>query len=119
MSKKLHGSDSSDPGKTDLYGGIILVVATIVALIVANSPLGSRYFALLQTIGEVRVGSLALRKTIEHWINDGLMAIFSAHRAGNQARGDAGRIGRNSKRYFADPRGNWRLYNTGCDVFGG
>jgi NhaA family Na+:H+ antiporter len=66
-----HGSDN-----TDLYGGIALGVATIAALIVANSPLGPQYQALLQTTGEVRIGSIGLSKNLEHWINDGLMAIF-------------------------------------------
>ena len=66
-----HGSDSAD-----LYGGIVLGVATIAALIVANSPLGHQYEALLQTTGEVRIGSIGLSKSLEHWINDGLMAIF-------------------------------------------
>ena len=66
-----HGSDNAD-----LYGGIVLGVATIAALIVANSPLGHQYEALLQTTGEVRIGSIGLSKSLEHWINDGLMAIF-------------------------------------------
>jgi Na+:H+ antiporter, NhaA family len=66
-----HGSDNAD-----LYGGIVLGVATIAALIVANSPLGHQYEALLQATGEVRIGSIGLSKSLEHWINDGLMAIF-------------------------------------------
>jgi NhaA family Na+:H+ antiporter len=62
--------------KTDLYGGVALGAATLVALILANSPLASQYDALLQATGEIRIGSLALSKTLDHWINDGLMAIF-------------------------------------------
>lgn len=65
-----------DGGKIDLYGGIALVLATIAALIVANSPFAAHYSALLQTKAEFRVGSFGLSKTLEHWINDGLMAIF-------------------------------------------
>ena len=61
---------------TDLYGGIVLGVATIAALVVANSPLGHQYEALLHSTGEVRIGSIGLAKSLEHWINDGLMAIF-------------------------------------------
>ena len=68
-----HGSDN-----TDLYGGIVLAVATIAALVVANSPLGPQYEALLQTTGEVRIGPMGLNKNLEHWINDGLMAVFCA-----------------------------------------
>jgi Na+:H+ antiporter, NhaA family len=67
---------ASHDNKTDLYGGFVLGVATLVALILANSPLASQYEALLQTTGEIRIGTLALSKTLEHWINDGLMAVF-------------------------------------------
>ena len=61
---------------TDLHGGIVLGVAAAAALLVANSPLGPAYQALLHTSGEVRIGSIGLSKTLEHWINDGLMAVF-------------------------------------------
>jgi Na+:H+ antiporter, NhaA family len=57
-------------------GGVVLGIATLAALIVANSALGPQYRAFLEATGEVRVGSLGLSKDIEHWINDGLMAIF-------------------------------------------
>jgi NhaA family Na+:H+ antiporter len=67
---------ASHDNKIDLYGGFVLGVATLAALIVANSPLASQYEALLQATGEIRIGTLALSKTLEHWINDGLMAIF-------------------------------------------
>jgi Na+:H+ antiporter, NhaA family len=67
---------ASHDSKTDLYGGFALGVATLVALILANSPLATQYQALLQTTGEIRIGSFALSKSLEHWINDGLMAVF-------------------------------------------
>lgn len=67
---------ASQDSKADLYGGVALGAATLVALILANSPVASQYEALLQATGEVRIGSLALSKSVEHWINDGLMAIF-------------------------------------------
>jgi len=49
-------------------GGIVLMVAAAAALIVANSPLSSTYFAALHTY----VGGLS----VQHWINDALMALF-------------------------------------------
>jgi len=49
-------------------GGIILMVAAALALIVANSPLAAAYFAVLHAY----LGPLS----ISHWINDGLMAVF-------------------------------------------
>jgi NhaA family Na+:H+ antiporter len=67
---------SSQTDNEGLYGGIVLGLAAIAALIVANSPLGPHYETLLRTSGEVRIGSIGLSKTVDHWINDGLMAIF-------------------------------------------
>jgi NhaA family Na+:H+ antiporter len=49
-------------------GGIVLLVAALLALIVANSPLASLYFSALH----VHLVGLS----IAHWINDGLMALF-------------------------------------------
>jgi Na+:H+ antiporter, NhaA family len=65
-----------DSDRSDFYGGIALALATLAALIVENSPLGPSYNALLATTGEIRIGSLSLAKSVEHWVNDGLMAIF-------------------------------------------
>ena len=65
-----------DTDNSDLYGGIALAIAALAALVVANSPIGGLYEALLETTAEIRVGSLGLAKSIEHWVNDGLMAIF-------------------------------------------
>jgi Na+:H+ antiporter, NhaA family len=69
-------TDSHGTEKSDLYGGIALGIAAIAALIVANSPLGEHYQALLETTAEVRIGSIGLAKSLDHWVNDGLMAIF-------------------------------------------
>jgi NhaA family Na+:H+ antiporter len=65
----------SDPS-SDLYGGITLGAAALAALVVANSPLGPSYQALLHVYGEIRIGSFGLAQSLVHWINDGLMAIF-------------------------------------------
>jgi NhaA family Na+:H+ antiporter len=62
--------------KADLFGGIALGIATIAALLIVNSALGPQYNALLHATGEIRIGSIGLSKSLEHWINDGLMAIF-------------------------------------------
>jgi NhaA family Na+:H+ antiporter len=72
----LHSPMTEDDGETGLLGGIALGVATLAALIVANSPLGPHYVALLDTTAEIRIGSIGLTKDLDHWINDGLMAIF-------------------------------------------
>ena len=54
--------------RTEAAGGIVLMLAAIAAMGVANSPLAPGYFKLLQ----LHVGPLSLL----HWINDALMALF-------------------------------------------
>ena len=48
--------------------GIVLIVCTVVSLLIANSPIGTNYLSLWK----MYIGGLS----VEHWINDGLMAIF-------------------------------------------
>src|SRR6202051_296378 len=62
--------------QADLCGGIALGTAALAALLSANSALGPQYDALVHTTAEVRIGSIGLSQSVEHWINDGLMAIF-------------------------------------------
>ena len=57
-------------------GGVLLLVAAVVAMVVANSPLAGAYGALLDTTVAVQVGGLAINKPLLLWINDGLMAVF-------------------------------------------
>lgn len=49
---------------------------TIIALILANTPLTDAYMHFFHTQIEISVGSWSLSHSIHHWINDGLMAIF-------------------------------------------
>ncbi len=56
--------------------GLILMGMTIVALIVANSPLYEVYQHIIHTTIEFDIGSLQIKNSLHHWINDGLMAIF-------------------------------------------
>ena len=62
--------------RSDSTGGILLIVATLLALLFANSPLSGFYEGFLHIPMEIRIGSLHLDKTLHHWINDGLMVIF-------------------------------------------
>ena len=57
-------------------GGILLIIATAVALVWANSHWGDSYAALWHTKLTVGVGDFSISKDLTHWINDGLMAIF-------------------------------------------
>ena len=57
-------------------GALMLLSATILALLWANSPWGEVYRDLLSTMVVVDVGGLGLSKPLLLWINDGLMGIF-------------------------------------------
>jgi NhaA family Na+:H+ antiporter len=57
-------------------GGILLLLATIFALLWANSPWSDGYFELWDTYLSVSLGSLSLKESLLHWVNDGLMVIF-------------------------------------------
>ncbi len=59
-----------------LAGAGLLMLATLVALVWANSPWEHSYHALLHTPVGVGWGDTALEKDLHHWINDGLMGIF-------------------------------------------
>lgn len=62
--------------KLESAGGILLLIAAVVALIVANSPLAIFYSELLDTTVAVQIGALSINKPLLLWINDGLMAVF-------------------------------------------
>lgn len=62
--------------KIESSGGIILILATIAALIIANSSLGSEYELFWKQYFTIGTESFNLSKPIILWINDGLMAIF-------------------------------------------
>jgi len=57
-------------------GGILLMIATAVALVFANTGAEGLYQAFLGTPVEIRVGAFMLGKPLILWINDGLMAVF-------------------------------------------
>ena len=57
-------------------GGLILMGATLAALVVANSPLRPGYEALWATPFSVQLGAVGLAKPLILWVNDGLMAVF-------------------------------------------
>lgn len=62
--------------KSEAGAGMLLVLAAAVAMAVANSPLAAAYEHLLEHDLRLGFGPLALTKTVLHWINDGLMAVF-------------------------------------------
>lgn len=62
--------------KLESASGIILMLASVLALICANTPLQTYYALFLDTPVEVRIGTLEIAKPLLLWINDGLMAVF-------------------------------------------
>lgn len=56
--------------------GIMLIIATLLALALSNSFLAPLYDAFLHIPVEVRISDLELKKPLYHWVNDGLMAVF-------------------------------------------
>ena len=65
---------------TEAIGGMLLLAAAIMAMILKNSAYGDNYSAFLETPVAVTIGvmdgALDIKKPLLLWINDGLMAIF-------------------------------------------
>ncbi len=61
---------------TESIGGIVLLVATMMALVWANSPWSAEYHHILETHLHIDVTIFSVDLSVEEWINDGLMALF-------------------------------------------
>ena len=72
---RVHGS-LLDFFRLEAAGGIMLVGASIIALIVANSSLDGLYQNFLSFPVPIGIADFAIKKPLMLWINDGLMAIF-------------------------------------------
>ena len=57
-------------------GGIVLMLAAALAMVMANSPWNDAYVAFREFPLGFTVGDFVLVKDAGHWINDGLMAVF-------------------------------------------
>jgi NhaA family Na+:H+ antiporter len=56
--------------------GLVLFLATIIALTLANTPLVEIYNHFFHLNIDLNVGDWKISHSVHHWINDGLMAIF-------------------------------------------
>jgi NhaA family Na+:H+ antiporter len=57
-------------------GGIVLVVAAVAALVWANGPAADGYAQFWHQTISLGAGPAAITEDLQHWVNDGLMAIF-------------------------------------------
>ena len=62
--------------RTEAGSASLLLAATLIALVWANSPLAGAYEDLWSTELAVTIGSAAIREDLRHWVNDGLMVLF-------------------------------------------
>jgi NhaA family Na+:H+ antiporter len=62
--------------KTEGGGGVVLLVAGVVALVWANSPWQDAYHDLWHHEIGIGPAGWALQDSLQHWINDALMALF-------------------------------------------
>lgn len=56
--------------------GVLLLLATVTALTLANSPLSEPFLRVWETSTGFHLGSLDFSRSLRHWINDGLMTFF-------------------------------------------
>ena len=56
--------------------GLLLLIAAIIALIISNTNFSELYFHTLEQYLFIGINNFGLKLSIQHWINDALMAIF-------------------------------------------
>lgn len=62
--------------ESEKTGGLILVFCTLVSIGVANSAWSGNWLHFWHARLDLSMGSIPLDYSVEHWVNDGLMAIF-------------------------------------------
>ena len=62
--------------KNSSMSGIVLFSAALIALILSNSPWAEPFHHFWEINFSIGFGGHQLSKTLHHWINDGLMAVF-------------------------------------------
>ncbi|REK12507.1 MAG: Na+/H+ antiporter NhaA [Actinobacteria bacterium] len=62
--------------RTESGGAAVLLAATALALLWANSPFADGYVSFWGTELSIGWGDLSITEDLQHWVNDGLMAIF-------------------------------------------
>lgn len=57
-------------------GGILLIIAALIAMLMANTGLSGMYQGFLNMPIQLRISDLNLDKPLLLWVNDGMMAVF-------------------------------------------
>ena len=82
MSQSEQSSGKSNHGffqrflHSEVAGSVVLLACTILALIWANSPAAESYEELTHTYVGISWGDHGFKLSLQHWINDLLMAVF-------------------------------------------
>jgi Na+/H+ antiporter NhaA len=61
---------------TETGGAIVLLAATVLALLWANSPWSDSYESVWTTRLSIRIGGEGISADLRHWVNEGLMTFF-------------------------------------------
>ena len=62
--------------KLEAAGGLVLLIAAVLALIISNSNFDEIYFDILNSHIKIGINDFNLNLSVIHWINDALMAVF-------------------------------------------
>lgn len=62
--------------ESEQASGILLIACTVISIAIANSFFGQRYLDFWHMKVGFEAGGVDLKYSIEHWINDGFMAVF-------------------------------------------
>ena len=69
-------SPLADFFKQESASGKLIVLASLVGLLIANSPWGKSYFEILESTFSFSVSAFSFEMNLIHFVNDGLMTIF-------------------------------------------
>ena len=61
---------------SEKVAGLSLVLCAIISLFIANSSIGDDYIHFMHSKADLSFANISLNLSVEHWVNDGLMAIF-------------------------------------------
>jgi NhaA family Na+:H+ antiporter len=76
MIKRRFGHMFREFTNSEKSGGLVLLFCTIISLIIANGNWGDNYIHFWHQYIDLSISRVQLNYSLEHWINDGLMAIF-------------------------------------------